>query len=75
MDYRCTIEVEPKNPEAVASALRMEEAYDRSFTVIENTEGKVFIKISAKDITALRAAVNDYLRLLRICEVEKKILK
>ncbi len=71
MDYKCTIEVSPRDPEAVMKALMMDEAYDRSSTSIEREGGKVFIKISAKDITALRAAVNDYLRLLRVCESEK----
>jgi len=68
MDYVCSIELSPKNPGAVANALKMDEVYERSTTSIELSGDKVFIKISAKDITALRAAVNDYMRLLRVCE-------
>ncbi len=68
MDYRCVIEMRPKSPKAVYTALRSDEAYERSSATISLTGKKVFIKIRAKDITALRASVNDYLRQVRVCE-------
>ncbi|MEM3364325.1 MAG: KEOPS complex subunit Pcc1 [Candidatus Micrarchaeia archaeon] len=68
MSYKCTIEITPADPEAVARALSTGESYDRSSITVDVEGEKVFIRIIAKDITALRAAVNDYLRLARVCE-------
>ena len=42
MDYKCTIEVSPRDPEAVMKALMMDEAYDRSSTSIEREGGQGF---------------------------------
>ncbi|MGQ4915760.1 MAG: KEOPS complex subunit Pcc1 [Candidatus Asgardarchaeia archaeon] len=39
---------------------------DRSITEISKEKNKIILIVKAKDITALRAAVNSYLRLLNL---------
>lgn len=72
--YACTIEFNSRHASEIAESLKYTDEYDRTRCAVESSGGKVFIKISAKDITALRAAMNDYARLIRVCEVERWLL-
>ncbi|MEM0438153.1 MAG: KEOPS complex subunit Pcc1 [Candidatus Micrarchaeia archaeon] len=70
MEYACTIELPSADPAALCRALTFSEPYERSEAAVVQEGGKVFIKIRAKDISALRASVNDYLRLAKACSIE-----
>ncbi len=69
--YDCVIEFSSQHADAVADGLKHANEYDRTHCEVSCREGKVFIKIRAKDITALRAAMNDYARLIRVSEIER----
>ena len=71
--YECSISFEPAHAEAVAKALSGNCGYDRCVSEVALEGGKVFIKMRAKDITALRASMNDYARLVRVCEYAERI--
>lgn len=71
MIYKCTIEFNAKHPIEAAASITYANGYGRTTSKVEHDGNKVFIKIGAKDITALRACMNDYARLLRVCEIER----
>ncbi len=63
--YRARIEVEAKHPEAVYDALLPESGEGRRFSSRVFLEGeRVVVEVDAADATALRAALNSYLRLI-----------
>ena len=64
-----------KDPEALYRALIPESGSTKRFNSSIQMEGqKVIIKINARDPTALRAALNSYLRLLALIhDVEERI--
>lgn len=66
--FRAEMEVrDSKDPMAVFTALRPESGEGRRFTSkVERRNSSVLITIEAEDPVALRAAVNSYLRLLRL---------
>ncbi|NPA86905.1 MAG: hypothetical protein GXO00_02765 [Candidatus Diapherotrites archaeon] len=68
--FEATIVVEDlKDPEAVYKALLPEAGEAKRFRADIELDGNVVtIKIVARDPTALRAALNSYLRLLRLLE-------
>jgi tRNA threonylcarbamoyladenosine modification (KEOPS) complex Pcc1 subunit len=45
--------------------------YKRTSSEVYNEGNKVYIKLNATDVTALRAGLNDYVRLIKICECER----
>jgi tRNA threonylcarbamoyladenosine modification (KEOPS) complex Pcc1 subunit len=46
-------------------------AYTRTSSEVYNEGKKVYIKLNAKDVNALRASLNDYMRLIKVCECER----
>lgn len=72
MRYNVHIIFENENPEVCVKALVHEgnDIYKRTVSEVYVEGNKVHIKIKAKDATALRASLNDYARLIKICEVE-----
>ena len=73
--FKARIEVESKDPKAVYDALLPESGEGKRFSSTIRLEGKkVVISIEAKDATALRAALNSYLRLLSLLsDIEERI--
>lgn len=64
------IETTPEKAEVCKKALELEpktETLKRSKTEIENKGNTLIIKIKAKDLTALRASMNTYLRWVDMC--------
>jgi tRNA threonylcarbamoyladenosine modification (KEOPS) complex Pcc1 subunit len=70
MKYECLLTFESPHSREIVKAITFEDPYERTEIVISNEKDKVFIKIRSKDITALKAAFNEYLRLIKVCEIE-----
>ena len=61
----CNIKVELKNPNIVLKALKPDVEQTARFEVeLQALQKHLNLKIKAKDLNAMRAAVNSYLRLI-----------
>jgi len=66
---KADISLEVSNPGMVLKALKPDVEETRRFKVNISQKGKALnIHITAQDVTALRAAVNSYLRLVKAAE-------
>ena len=65
---RAVIEIETKNPELITDALKPELKEDFQRTKIDIIPGdkKIKLMIDAEDVSALRAALNSYLRWINL---------
>lgn len=74
---RCMIEIEGDAPEVIAQALMPEASSGVPGTKVEVSlsEGKVRISLCAEDVSALRAAVNSYLRWVKLADETRKASK
>jgi len=54
----------------IASSLRpeAERSLPRTETTIAQTKGKTILKVTASDVSAMRAALNSYLAFIRVTE-------
>jgi len=73
MRYEVLITFETEDPISCVKALTHDDngAYKRTSAEIYSEGNKVYVKLSATDTTALRASLNDYVRLIKICECER----
>jgi len=62
------IEIETDNAEDLYRALKVEERNAISHAKVYLSGKKLIISIEAEDISDLRAAVNSWLRLVKMCE-------
>ncbi|WP_165074557.1 KEOPS complex subunit Pcc1 [Methanogenium sp. MK-MG] len=46
-----------------------------SASLSQETDGRLFLSVEGEDISALRAAVNSYLRIIMIAEEMQEVLK
>jgi tRNA threonylcarbamoyladenosine modification (KEOPS) complex Pcc1 subunit len=74
MKARCRIEIEFPDPEAAAKAVAHEGGLsERSSAKIEISGKKLILSVEAKDVVALRATVNAYMRAFQVFEgIEEK---
>ncbi len=70
MTCKAELEVRTDHPDVVARALSPEltEKIPRTRVEIEGVDGSVLIRIEADDQTALRAALNSYIRWTNVAE-------
>jgi len=74
-ELKLTYEVTPEKAQAIVESIQPEidaEKYDRSTTTLTQKDGVINLEIEAKDLTALRAAINTHVRFLAMCT---KIIK
>jgi tRNA threonylcarbamoyladenosine modification (KEOPS) complex Pcc1 subunit len=71
---RAELVVRTRRPDVVAGALSPElaERIPRTKVTVERREGEVAIAIEAEDQTALRAALNSYIRWANVAEETAK---
>lgn len=74
MTSRAELTVRTDRPDVVAGALSPElaERIPRTKVAVERREGEVVINIEADDQTALRAALNSYIRWTNVAEETAK---
>jgi len=67
---KAELEVQTDHPDVVVNALSPElnERIPRTKVEVRGAEGKVLIRIEADDQTALRAALNSYIRWTNVAE-------
>jgi len=67
---KAELEVQTDHPDVVVNALSPElnERIPRTKVEVSGAEGKVLIRIEADDQTALRAALNSYIRWTNVAE-------
>ena len=73
MRFNVLISFETEDPISCVKALTHDDngAYKRTSAEVYNEGNNVHIKLKASDVTALRASLNDYVRLIKICECER----
>ena len=73
--YEAILKFPSKHSEQGVWALTFDDGgrYSRTESSIYSENGSIVIKIIAKDITALRAAINDYIRLGRVLGIDDLI--
>ncbi len=73
MDTSAEIKIEAENPKQVIKSLKPDMVKAPRFEVkLVPSENHVILKINADDLTAMRAAVNSYIRLINtLKEVDK----
>jgi tRNA threonylcarbamoyladenosine modification (KEOPS) complex Pcc1 subunit len=73
MRFNVLISFETDDPVSCVNALTHEDngVYKRTSSEVYSEGNKVHIKLKASDVTALRAGLNDYVRLIKICECER----
>lgn len=73
MRFNVIISFETEDAVSCVKALTHDDkgAYKRTSAEIYNEGNKVHVKLKATDINALRASLNDYMRLIKICECER----
>lgn len=59
--------IETKNPEIIYNSIRAE-GEARSKAKLYLAKDGLLLRIEAEDLTALRAAINAWLRLIKMCE-------
>lgn len=60
--------IETKNPEIIYNSLKIEGSEVRSKAKLYLAKDRLLLRIEAEDLTALRAAINAWLRLIKMCE-------
>uniref|UniRef100_A0A7C3YN02 KEOPS complex Pcc1-like subunit n=1 Tax=Geoglobus ahangari TaxID=113653 RepID=A0A7C3YN02_9EURY len=72
---RGTIVLENVDNEIIEKVFVDESEESRSKAKIYLTQNKLVIEIEAKDFNALRASINSYLRLIRVCVETLEVIK
>jgi tRNA threonylcarbamoyladenosine modification (KEOPS) complex Pcc1 subunit len=62
---KAKIKIECKNPEMIIKALKPDMDSRRFDVELEVDDGKVELKVEAKDIAGLLAGINSYIKLIR----------
>jgi KEOPS complex subunit Pcc1 len=63
---RAEFEFEIENAELIYKALKVEETKTKAKVYLE--KGKLMLTLEAEDLTSLRAAVNAWLRFVKVCK-------
>ncbi len=73
MRFNVHITFETQDSSSCVKALTHDDkgVYKRTGSEVYAEGNKVHIKLKAEDVTALRASLNDYVRLIKICECER----
>ncbi len=73
MRFNVLISFDVEDPVSCVKALTHDDngVYKRTSSEVYYEGKKVHIKLNATDVTALRAGLNDYVRLIKICECER----
>jgi len=61
-------EIYQKTPKIIHDSLKVEEEGSKSKAKIYLEQGRLMLTLEADDLTALRAAVNAWLRFIKICK-------
>ncbi|RLI73971.1 hypothetical protein DRO97_06520 [Archaeoglobales archaeon] len=67
--------IETENPEIIYNSLRIDYNEVRSKAKLYLAKDRLLLRIEAEDLTALRAAINAWLRLIRMCEEVLEVLE
>ncbi|RLI77032.1 hypothetical protein DRP05_11385 [Archaeoglobales archaeon] len=66
--------IETKNSETIYNSIKIE-GEARSKAKLYLAKDRLLLRIEAEDLTALRAAINAWLRLIRMCEEVIDVIK
>jgi len=69
------IEIQTENASLLAKVLKIEERDAISKAKIYQSKDKLLLSIEADDVSDLRAALNSWLRLIKMCEEIVEVLK
>lgn len=69
------IEIQTENANLLAKVLKIEERDAISKAKIYQSKDKLLLSIEADDVSDLRAALNSWLRLIKMCEEIVEVLK
>lgn len=78
-EHRAAFHIRTSNPDVVYAAALPEMGGDMggrsSASLSHETDGRLLLSVEGEDISALRAAVNSYLRIIMIAEEMQEVLK